>query len=1791
MYKDDSGDWQWEAVSPPGDQVLIPGLTGACATVDTGDRANTLICGINDGLWTSHEDSPNYMTPVGISGAPTESTPYFAYSALSLGGSGFAMVATSGRARYVLIGNLTYGGRTPFVTSTWVTYPSDIICLSMTRRTTATADWLVLGCTNSIYVIPLSDRLITSKTGSISNTAVGYPIGAGTYTAIAYSPLDDYIYLGSSAGIGFQVNAATMRISRLFFIPESSRSTITSVVVDSSSSTANIYWAAINGAIYRTTPTNFDPLDTLDLSRSLFSANLLKIAQMIPAPGESGKLLIAAASLGWTGNPSNQDTAQFIQVLKTDCSVLSCKQCVADSYCSYCYTTGSCLNSESCPATETANTTAQCPAISSTSPSRVSVTGGAYWTAYLTALKTGLEASDYRCIFSVSNATYTSTRTVIATSIDTEAVTVSCFSPQFPAEIYNYSSVYAGTAYIAYAKPNNNLVAWTPSARKFNFYNCIPRIGGCANINIDCGWCFSTAMCTSPNDTFCPAIDSSLKDTSAGFRPQALTAITSITPSVISIAYTGRITVNVTQFPVFADPNKQLLCVTNSNRTSVATPTIDPENPNFYLSFSCPLMNVPQPTTSAPRKLSFSIYTGPMRQVPLSSALAAIYVFNCAQRTNCLDCLDPALESGCSWCPTSRKCFDPSLAPNTETCTQNNATCPIITEVNPAVATLTSFNSNALQVAIHGKGFTSAPSLSCSWNLPTIGTYSSTASVANDTYATCSSQGPVSVPEIWNFGLNISSTQSISPAVPFNIYDCQSFTNCGDCVSYPGIQCEWCNSPGLSSCKDSGASTSCPSASLITPDLASQCPNLLSTDPMSLIIGLSTAVDVTLTGEYLNFPDQSSVETNLRCGLTPYNAAGEVASSEVVYTTQFENAESVHCSDVAIPSGAFAMIRLIDTVTGMSAASPINISVVDCAAYSDCPTCLEAGCMLCGGICNGSCSSEDIKQAVCPEFSDVSPKYSELSAQTSVSVKASNLLATFSSATGSLSARSFMRSYDSHADLSLIETRDTIKLELSTLTWKESRTRISHLLKQLESVEYEIQVSLIRSEAASNALLAEIESSNSETGAKAIERRNVAALPTLPYTCSWDEDEVTSAQYSAPDTIICESPTSGRARNVSLTIYLGDALYLNVPQVFELITCPSVDPITTDGTTSCNPECMANQDPLDQRCGWCALSGTCTSPALCPIPADIWQSSCSGIGLSVLGSNYEGGRALNINMSVPLPPYVDTRNLTCSFAGVYTPANVSSIDSQTLEIQSVTCTIPRSPAPEDSTRTVTVPVAVQYNAKSVTSTAAFSYVNCKAFSKCDDCTARPLCGWCSTNKKCTMDYECSSADWSRELCPLNTLAIGLGVGLGLVALILLVGLLVFLLVRAHRRRTGLVIVMEEPNYDAIAWGNDIRMLYRLPKSRWSVLEQALQRPDFVLQLGLSFNCPATEQDALAKGLVYVACAHGLATDMIKTVIRAEVQACSLENQLFRSNSVASKMYKFFSRIVGVKYLYHCIARMVMELEVLGQRAILAAHANTKGKGGHSSGSSLASGDSGSVSILDVSLELDATKNGGGGDDVDAEINRLQLQLICQKILTVLSKKTLRNIPKPLREIFVEIDRSVSAKFPGSNEAIYKGLGGLFFLRFVCPALTAPHVYGLLQAPPNDATQRQLVLIAKVIQSIANMQTQTQKEDYMEKMGSFINKSIPRIQRFYDNLREAANINTATSIYERVVVVPDEVRHNGLAAVQAVLVPQAAKIQAWDSSAVLSEPQHADLTRIVDECLESDDHIPKKSKQV
>jgi hypothetical protein len=85
--------------------------------------------------------------------------------------------------------------------------------------------------------------------------------------------------------------------------------------------------------------------------------------------------------------------------------------------------------------------------------------------------------------------------------------------------------------------------------------------------------------------------------------------------------------------------------------------------------------------------------------------------------------------------------------------------------------------------------------------------------------------------------------------------------------------------------------------------------------------------------------------------------------------------------------------------------------------------------------------------------------------------------------------------------------------------------------------------------------------------------------------------------------------------------------------------------------------------------------------------------------------------------------------------------------------------------------------------------------------------------------------------------------------------------------------------------------------------------------------------------------------------------------------------------------------------------------------------------------------------------------------------------------------------------------PRFPEAKYTAVGAFVFLRFFCPAIVAPDVEGLVNTTPSKEMRRGLLLIAKVIQNLANNVLFGAKEPFMFPLNDFLTQNIYRVTTF------------------------------------------------------------------------------------
>lgn len=191
-------------------------------------------------------------------------------------------------------------------------------------------------------------------------------------------------------------------------------------------------------------------------------------------------------------------------------------------------------------------------------------------------------------------------------------------------------------------------------------------------------------------------------------------------------------------------------------------------------------------------------------------------------------------------------------------------------------------------------------------------------------------------------------------------------------------------------------------------------------------------------------------------------------------------------------------------------------------------------------------------------------------------------------------------------------------------------------------------------------------------------------------------------------------------------------------------------------------------------------------------------------------------------------------------------------------------------------------------------------------------------------------------------------------------------------------------------------------------------------------------------------------------------------------------------------------------------------------------------------------------------------EFDIRLNQYELITRASKFL----KSIFGSLPymRPeFRQLCAHVKSEVATKFGTDTNADYKAVGGFIFLRFICPSIMAPHVYGLVTTPPNETAQRYFVLLAKSLQNLANQTLPGTNEDFMARMNEFITKNIDPLHMWVDDLCNGA---ASASANEQELDIPENLINSSVSVMQQSLVEE------WDHVVkYLSESQIEELERV------------------
>ena len=156
-----------------------------------------------------------------------------------------------------------------------------------------------------------------------------------------------------------------------------------------------------------------------------------------------------------------------------------------------------------------------------------------------------------------------------------------------------------------------------------------------------------------------------------------------------------------------------------------------------------------------------------------------------------------------------------------------------------------------------------------------------------------------------------------------------------------------------------------------------------------------------------------------------------------------------------------------------------------------------------------------------------------------------------------------------------------------------------------------------------------------------------------------------------------------------------------------------------------------------------------------------------------------------------------------------------------------------------------------------------------------------------------------------------------------------------------------------------------------------------------------------------------------------------------------------------------------------------------------------------------INELDPDCEVDPSKISKENGELEAHWTRLiELTTSVWQCIAASAKKInpeLRGILKYVRA--VAEDRYGDFLRP----VAYTAVSGFLFLRFICPAILSPKLFGLLRDHPRPRAQRTFTLIAKALQKLANLSTFGKREEWMEPMNRFLNVQRTVFREYIDQI--------------------------------------------------------------------------------
>ncbi|KAJ3434963.1 ras gtpase-activating protein [Anaeramoeba flamelloides] len=251
------------------------------------------------------------------------------------------------------------------------------------------------------------------------------------------------------------------------------------------------------------------------------------------------------------------------------------------------------------------------------------------------------------------------------------------------------------------------------------------------------------------------------------------------------------------------------------------------------------------------------------------------------------------------------------------------------------------------------------------------------------------------------------------------------------------------------------------------------------------------------------------------------------------------------------------------------------------------------------------------------------------------------------------------------------------------------------------------------------------------------------------------------------------------------------------------------------------------------------------------------------------------------------------------------------------------------------------------------------------------------------------------------------------------------------------------------------------------RKKYKELVELLVDDNFEILFALSDVVHSGDADEVAKIIVEILQGYQpeLTVGFINESIARETEITLQPQQLFRTNSMATKMMTFYSKTIGNEYLRSTLKQILTDLIKRNQ----------------------------SLTIDEFKLK--------DGESIEKNIEKLELT--SEKVLNKIFN-SLEFCPRQFHQICNKLYTCVGNKFSDYKEI---SIAGFFFLRYMGPAIISPDGYHVTDKIAVGSYRSNLILIAKVIQGVANRTELGVKNKSLKPLSKFTENHLPELDKF------------------------------------------------------------------------------------